>query len=64
MPLTWRFGFILGGVAVISGLTARNRVKMGLANNRGVITAGLIFGVLSIVLAYVTYDALKGAGLL
>jgi hypothetical protein len=35
---------------------------MGLADNRGIITAGLILGTLSIVLAYVTYECSRALG--
>lgn len=56
------FGILLGITAIIFGLVARGRVKRGQANNGGVATAGIILGVLAIVvsIAWVTW-VFKGA---
>jgi amino acid transporter len=46
-------GVILGLVAVILGIVGRGRVKRGEATNGGVAIAGIVLGVLAIVLALV-----------
>ncbi|MGH3674412.1 MAG: DUF4190 domain-containing protein [Mycobacterium sp.] len=46
-------GIILGLVAVIIGFAARGRVKRGEATNGGVSTAGIVLGILAIVLGIV-----------
>lgn len=45
------FGVLLGIVAIIFGLVGRGRVKRGEANNGGMATAGIILGVLAIVVS-------------
>ncbi len=45
------FGVLLGIVAVILGLVARGRVKRGQANNGGIATAGIVLGILAIIVS-------------
>ncbi|NVN50914.1 DUF4190 domain-containing protein [Mycolicibacterium hippocampi] len=46
-------GVVLGVVAVILGFLGRGRVKRGEANNGGIAMAGIVLGVLSIVVSVV-----------
>lgn len=56
------FGVLLGIVAIILGIVGRSRVKNGQANNGGIATAGIVLGVLAIVvsIAWVAW-VFKGA---
>jgi uncharacterized membrane protein len=45
------FGFICGVLAVIFGAIGRSRARSGLANNEGQATAGLVTGLVAVVLA-------------
>ena len=59
-------GIILGLVAAIIGFVARGRVKRGEATNGGVAIAGIVLGILAIVLGLVFipiwYSVFEGAG--
>ena len=46
-------GVILGLVAVIIGFVARGRVKRGEATNGGVATAGIVLGILAIIVSLI-----------
>ena len=47
------FGVLLGIAAIIMGLVARGRVKRGQASNGGMATAGIVLGVLAIIVSIV-----------
>ena len=46
-------GFVLGVLAIIFGVVGRGRAKRGEADNRGIATAGLVLGIVGIVLSVV-----------
>ena len=52
------FGGLLGAVAIGLGIAGRGRVKQGLADNRGVATAGIITGLIGFLLACLTVTLL------
>jgi len=47
------FGILAGVVAVILGVIGRSRVKSGAANNGGVALAGIVLGVIAIIVSLV-----------
>ncbi len=51
IPFFGLFGAVLGIVAIIVGFVGRGRAKRGEANNGGVALAGILLGVLAIVVA-------------
>ncbi|MBZ4321748.1 DUF4190 domain-containing protein [Streptomyces huiliensis] len=61
LPILYFFAFVLGILGIVFGGVGRSKVSKGLATNRGAATAGIVLGIIALILPFLWFAFIASA---